>query len=81
MHGKTKPHDSIFRAILERLDVAASDAVMVGDDVEDDVRGAQAVGMRALLVDRSDRFPDEHDRLRDLWAVPAALELQARDYD
>jgi len=81
VHGKTKPHDSIFRAILELLDVAPREAVMVGDDVEDDVRGAEAVGMRALLVDRSDRFPDERDRLRDLWAVPAALELQARDYD
>jgi len=82
VHGKTKPHDSIFRAMLERLDVAAGDAAMVGDDVEDDVRGAQAVGMHALLVDRADRFPNEVGRLPDLWSVPAALGLQARrDYD
>jgi FMN hydrolase / 5-amino-6-(5-phospho-D-ribitylamino)uracil phosphatase len=81
VHGKTKPHDSIFRAMLERLDVAAGEAVMIGDDVEDDVRGAQAVGMRALLVDRSDRFPNEPGRLPDLWSVPAALGLLARDYD
>lgn len=81
VHGKTKPHDSIFRAMLERLEVAPEDAVMIGDDVEDDVRGAQAVGMRALLVDRGDRFPGEPERLRDLWGVPAALGLQARDYD
>jgi FMN hydrolase / 5-amino-6-(5-phospho-D-ribitylamino)uracil phosphatase len=75
VHGKTKPHDSIFRAMLERLDVAAGDAVMVGDDVEDDVRGAQAVGMRALLVDRAGRFPEEPERLPDLWSVPGALGL------
>ena len=82
VHGKTKPHDSIFRAMLERLDVAAGEAAMVGDDVEDDVRGAQAVGMHALLVDRADRFPNEVGRLPDLWSVPAALGLQARrDYD
>jgi HAD superfamily hydrolase (TIGR01549 family) len=82
VHGKTKPHDSIFRAMLERLDVAAGEAAMVGDDVEDDVRGAQAVGMHALLVDRADRFPNEVGRLRDLWSVPAALGLQGRrDYD
>ncbi len=81
VHGKTKPHDSIFRALLDRLGVAAADAVMIGDDLEDDVRGAQAIGMRALLVDRDNRFPHEPERLPDLWSVPAALELQARDYD
>lgn len=75
VHGKTKPHDSIFRAMLERLGVVAGEAVMIGDDVEDDVRGAQAIGMRALLVDRDDRFPGEPGRLGDLWSVPAALGL------
>ena len=81
VHGKTKPHDSIFRAMLERLDVAADEAAMIGDDVEDDVRGAEAVGMRAVLVDRGDRFLEYPGRLTDLWSVPAALGLQARDYD
>jgi HAD superfamily hydrolase (TIGR01549 family) len=81
VHGKTKPHDSIFRAVLGRLEVAPEEAAMIGDDVEDDIRGAQAVGMRGLLVDRADRFPEEPGRLRDLWGVPAALGLQAQDYD
>jgi HAD superfamily hydrolase (TIGR01549 family) len=76
VHGKTKPHDSIFRAMLDGLEVEPADAVMIGDDVEDDVRGAQAIGMRALLVDRDDRFPQESERLRDLWSVPAALGLR-----
>ena len=30
-HGKTKPHPSIFRAVLERLDVEPDEAAMVGD--------------------------------------------------
>jgi HAD superfamily hydrolase (TIGR01549 family) len=81
VHGKTKPHDSIFRAVLGRLEVASEEAAMIGDDVEDDIRGARAVGMRALLVDRADRFPEEPERLRDLWGVPAALGLRAQDYD
>ena len=31
---------------------------MVGDSPEDDIEGARALGMRAFLVDRDDRFPE-----------------------
>ena len=72
-HGKTKPHEAIFRALLARLDVAPEDAAMVGDDAEADVAGARAVGMRAVLVDRDGRYPDDPERLDDLRALPAAL--------
>ena len=30
---------------------------MVGDTIEDDVEGALAVGMRAVLIDREGRYP------------------------
>jgi HAD superfamily hydrolase (TIGR01549 family) len=75
VHGKTKPHDSIFRAMLERIGVDPPAAVMVGDDLGDDVEGARAIGMQAWLVDREGRFPDVPDRLTDLRALPAALGL------
>ena len=75
VHGKTKPHETIFRALLAQLDVAAEDAVMIGDQLEDDVLGARAVGMRAILVDRDGRYPDVDDRLDDLRGLPAALGL------
>jgi HAD superfamily hydrolase (TIGR01549 family) len=75
VHGKTKPHDSIFHAMLERLGVTAPGAVMVGDDLGDDVEGARAIGMQAWLVDREERFPNVPDRLTDLRALPAALGL------
>jgi putative hydrolase of the HAD superfamily len=76
VHGKTKPHVDIFRRILELLDVGAGEAAMVGDSLDDDIAGARAVGMRALLVDREGRFPDV-ERIDDLRAVPAALGLAA----
>jgi putative hydrolase of the HAD superfamily len=75
VHGKTKPHETIFRAMLEKLDVAPEAAAMVGDDPEDDVAGACAVGMQGWLVDRDDRFPQHPHRLTDLRALPAALGL------
>jgi putative hydrolase of the HAD superfamily len=74
-HGKTKPHESIFRAMLDRLGVAAEQAAMVGDSLEDDVEGARALGMRAFLVDREGRHPEWEERLPDLRALPAALGL------
>ena len=72
-HGKTKPHASIFRAVLELLDVAPHDAVMVGDTVADDIDGARAVGMHAILVDRLGAYPDFEPRLEDLRALPGLL--------
>jgi putative hydrolase of the HAD superfamily len=77
VHGKTKPHPTIFQAALDRLGVAAADAAMVGDSIDDDVEGARAVGMRAFLLDRDNRFPDVEDKLTDLRALPAALGLTA----
>ena len=74
-HGKTKPHPTIFTAVLEQLGVPPEEAVMVGDSIEDDLEGARSLGMRALLVDRDDRFPEVEDRLPDLFALPAALGL------
>jgi putative hydrolase of the HAD superfamily len=74
-HGKTKPHPTIFQAALDRLGVAAAEAAMIGDSVEDDVEGAKAVGMRSLLLDRENRYPDVEEKLTDLRALPAALGL------
>jgi putative hydrolase of the HAD superfamily len=72
-HGKTKPHASIFRAVLDLLEVRAEEAAMVGDALEDDVEGARALGMRAVLVDRLGLNPDFEPRIDNLYALPAAL--------
>jgi HAD superfamily hydrolase (TIGR01549 family) len=54
-HGYMKPHASIFRAALALAGVSAQEAVMVGDSYDHDVAGAEAVGMRGVLIDRSGR--------------------------
>jgi putative hydrolase of the HAD superfamily len=75
-HGRIKPHETIFRAALEALETEPEEAVMVGDSLADDVEGAQALGMRAFLVDRENRYPEVEGRLPDLYALPAALGLR-----
>jgi HAD superfamily hydrolase (TIGR01549 family) len=75
-HGRTKPHPSIFRAVLERLEVEPEEAAMVGDSPEDDIEGAKALGIKAFLLDREELYPERADRLTDLRALPAALGLR-----
>jgi HAD superfamily hydrolase (TIGR01549 family) len=74
-HGRVKPHPTIFQAALDLLGVDAGEAVMVGDSLEEDVEGARALGMRAILIDREDRHPEVEERLSDLYGLPAALGL------
>jgi HAD superfamily hydrolase (TIGR01549 family) len=74
-HGKTKPHASIFKAVLDLLEVDPADAAMVGDTFEDDIEGALALGMQAVLVDRLGLHEDYQPRIDDLYALPVLLGL------
>jgi HAD superfamily hydrolase (TIGR01549 family) len=74
-HGRTKPHASIFRYALAALAVEPEQAVMVGDSYADDIAGARALGMRAILLDREGLMPSEPDRIEGLDELPPALGL------
>ena len=74
-HGYVKPHPTIFQAALDRLGVGAGEVAMVGDSLEEDVEGARALGMHAVLIDREERHTDVEVRLTDLYGLPAALGL------
>ena len=45
-----KPHAPIYEQALERLGVPRERVVMVGDQLETDIRGANAVGLASALV-------------------------------
>lgn len=45
-----KPSREFFHGALEELGVSAGAALMIGDDVESDVLGAQKAGLQACLV-------------------------------
>jgi putative hydrolase of the HAD superfamily len=75
--GRTKPHPEIFRHALALLQVEPEDAAMVGDSYEDDIEGARALGMTAFLLDRDGRYEGRPERLPDLFALSAALGLEA----
>lgn len=51
--GAQKPDPAIFQAALEMAGCSADEAVHVGDTVAEDIAGAGAIGIRALLIDRA----------------------------
>ncbi len=50
-----KPSVEFFATAVARLGGAAAETVMIGDDIKGDVKGAQAAGLRGLLV-RTGKF-------------------------
>ena len=76
-HGHSKPHASIFRAVLDLLDVEPAEALMVGDTIADDIEGAVALGMRAVLLDREGLRPEFEPRVETLHELLSVLRLRA----
>ncbi|WP_035303707.1 HAD family hydrolase [Actinokineospora inagensis] len=56
----TKPHPAAFKAAMAALDITTpTDCVYIGDRPYDDITGAKAVGMRAILIPHSDIPPSQ----------------------
>ncbi len=73
--GWRKPSRRIFDHARKRLGVASEQCVFVGDDLEWDVAGGAAAGMRAVLIDRDGRHADfEGARIRSLHELLPLLE-------
>jgi HAD superfamily hydrolase (TIGR01458 family) len=45
-----KPNQAFFEQALLSIEASAHEAVMVGDDIENDIAGAQHAGLRGILV-------------------------------
>src|SRR5262245_10867088 len=56
--GAAKPDSAIFQAALNYHAVEARKAWHVGDSLREDVEGAIAAGINAVLLDRDDRFAE-----------------------
>jgi putative hydrolase of the HAD superfamily len=67
--GFRKPHASFFEAVCQRLGLPAWQILCVGDDLENDVRGAMRAGLSALLLDRAAERPHDFPHVPDLTAL------------
>lgn len=70
-----KPDPRIFQHALQRLGVAPSQAVFVGDNYFADILGAQQAGLQPVLIDPDGLFPDaDCPVIRSIAELPASLD-------
>lgn len=67
--GYRKPHPSFFRAACARLELPPEAVLCVGDDLENDVRGAIRAGLGGLLLERGAHKPDSLPHVPNLTAL------------
>lgn len=72
--GYSKPNPEIFRIALKAAGVHPQEAVHVGDLYDADVVGAMSAGVKGILIDRGDSYPNtDCPRIRSLLEVPRHL--------
>lgn len=60
--GWLKPHPELYRTALNRVGARAEEALFVGDDLDNDVRGPKALGLRtAWFTTEPTAWPPEAD--------------------
>ncbi|MBI3803459.1 MAG: HAD-IA family hydrolase [Nitrospirae bacterium] len=68
--GVAKPSPEIFKKALKKAGLLPTESLYIGDSPDHDIKGAQEIGMKVLLLDRTGRYPNER-------AVPRISSLQA----
>ncbi len=59
--GYNKPQPEIFQAALKQARVRASEALYVGDQYRIDIVGAKNAGIKGVLLDRGNYYPESAD--------------------
>ena len=73
--GMEKPDPAIFELAIARAGVPRDQILYLGDDPDDDIQGASAVGLAAILVDRHNRWPEVTcPRIKSLAELPAIVQ-------
>jgi len=68
--GFLKPSKEYFDSIVEKLNVEKSEIVMVGDNLETDIKGAESNDIESILYDIKDEHKDYRGvRITDLLMI------------
>ena len=75
--GAAKPSEKIFHAALEAASCDSSNALHVGDSLENDVAGARSAGIQAVLLARGNPRPPVDNAASDVPILHSLAELPA----
>lgn len=71
--GIVKPNPKIFQIALDRFNVKASEALLIGDDLKKDIIPARSIGLNAILLDRKGKYPEYEGND---WYVKSLKEIE-----
>lgn len=57
-----KPNPKMYGLLMKRTGLMSSELMMVGDNYDDDVLVAEKLGIKAILLDRRNRYPQVKKR-------------------
>ena len=78
--GLVKPSKEIFQLALQSLKVKPEEALMIGDSMSSDIKGAEGVGIQTLLADYKNKFPDyKGPRVTSLRSIPEYVKMHFLD--
>jgi len=72
--GVPKPYPEIFLYLMDELGVSPSEAVMVGDSIEADMKGALTVGMQTIWVEKPSKVLWTGPSVKSICDLPQILE-------
>ncbi len=68
--GYLKPSKAFFDIIISKLNIQKEEALMIGDDLEKDAKGAQDCGIESILYDFKNEYQEyQGKRIVDLCEV------------
>ncbi len=73
--GASKPNAKIFKHSLELAQAKINESVMIGDDLNTDIGGANAIGMQSIHFDPENRYRKRNSqpKISDLNELPELL--------
>lgn len=74
--GKGKPHHTVFEHVLAEMNLGKDEAIMIGDNLNTDIRGANAIGMKSIWINHHQKTaPDDNKPTYEVTSLQDILPL------
>ncbi len=67
--GWRKPYNGIYNIAIEKTGVNKDYIMFIGDDYINDYKGPGSIGIKAVLLDRNNKYPQVDKRIRDFYQL------------